>query len=79
MLPVITVSGIQFGTLMGGTVIIEKIFNIPGMGSLLINAIQTRDYPQVQAIVIIITVLILALNLIVDVLYAWLNPRIRYA
>ena len=79
LLPVITVSGIQFGSLMGGTVIIETIFNIPGMGSLLIKAITTRDYPQVQAIVILITVLILALNLIVDVLYAWFNPRIRYA
>ena len=78
MLPVVTISGIQFGILMGGTVIIEKIFNIPGMGSLLINAINTRDYPQVQAVVILITVLILAINLVVDVLYAWLNPRIRY-
>ena len=79
LLPIITISGIQFGSLMGGTVIIETIFNIPGMGSLLIKAITTRDYPQVQAIVIIITVLVLALNLLVDVLYAWLNPRIRYA
>ena len=78
LLPVITISGIQFGILMGGTVIIEKIFNIPGMGSLLINAINTRDYPQVQAVVVLITVLILAINLVVDVLYAWLNPRIRY-
>lgn len=79
MLPVITVLGYEFGRLMGGTVIIENIFNIPGMGRLLITAISGRDYPVVQAIVVVITVLVVILNLVTDMLYAWLNPRIRYA
>ena len=78
LLPVLTISGLQFGSLLGGTIIIEAIFIIPGMGFLLISAIGTRDYPQVQAIVIVLTLVVLALNLMVDVLYAWLNPRIRY-
>jgi ABC-type dipeptide/oligopeptide/nickel transport system permease component len=79
LLPVITVAGIEFGRLLGGTVLIETIFNVPGMGQLLIGAIQHRDYPMVQAIVIVITFLVLGLNLLVDLIYAWLNPRIRYS
>ena len=79
LLPVITVAGIEFGRLLGGTVLIETIFNVPGMGQLLIGAIQHRDYPMVQAIVIVITFLVLGLNLFVDLIYAWLNPRIRYS
>ena len=79
MLPVITVLAYEFGRLMGGTVIIESIFSIPGMGKLLITAISQRDFPMVQAIVVLITILVLALNVITDLIYAWLNPRIRYA
>ncbi len=79
MLPVITVMAYEFGRLMGGTVIIENIFNIPGMGRLLVTAISRRDFPVVQAIVVVITALVLVLNVITDLVYSWLNPRIRYA
>lgn len=78
LLPVITVAAYEFGRLMGGTVLIETIFNVPGMGQLLVGGIQRRDFPMVQAIVIVITVLTLILNLVVDLVYGWLNPRIRY-
>ena len=79
LLPVITVLGYEFGRLMGGTVIIEAIFGIPGMGTLLITSITNRDYPSIQGIVVVITVLVLVLNVVTDLVYAWLNPRIRYA
>ena len=79
LLPVITVAGFEVGRLMGGTVLIETIFNVPGIGQLLVKGIQHRDFPMVQGIVIIITFLVLVLNLIVDLAYAWLNPRIRYS
>lgn len=79
LLPVITVAGYEFGRLMGGTVLIETIFNVPGMGQLLVGGIQHRDFPMVQGIVIVITFLVLILNLVVDLVYGWLNPRIRYS
>ena len=79
LLPVVTVAGYQFSTLLGGTVLIENIFNVPGMGDGLFDAIGLRDFPMIQAIVVVITIIVLLLNLIIDLLYAWLNPRIRYA
>jgi peptide/nickel transport system permease protein len=79
MLPVITVLAYEFGRLMGGTVVIETVFGIPGLGSLLITSITNRDYPAIQGIVVVITVLVLVLNVVTDLVYAWLNPRIRYA
>jgi len=79
LLPVITVLAYEFGRLMGGTIIIERLFGIPGLGTLLIGSIDTRDYPIVQGIVLVITVLVLTLNVVTDLVYAWLNPRIRYA
>ena len=79
MLPVITVLAYEFGRLMGGTVVIEEVFGIPGLGSLLITSITNRDYPAIQGIVVVITVLVLVLNVVTDLVYAWLNPRIRYA
>ena len=78
LLPVVTVAGYEFGRLMGGTVLIETIFNVPGMGQLLIGGIQHRDFPMVQGIVIVITFLVLVINLAVDMVYGMLNPRIRY-
>ena len=78
LLPVVTVAGYEFGRLMGGTVLIETIFNVPGMGQLLIGGINHRDFPMVQGIVVVITFLVLVLNLVVDMLYGLLNPRIRY-
>ncbi len=79
LLPVVTVSGYEFGRLIAGTVIIETIFMVPGMGRLLVNSIFHRDFTMVQAIIVVITVMVLGLNVIMDLLYAWLNPRIRYS
>jgi len=79
LLPVVTVSGFQFGRLLAGTVVIENIFMIPGMGKLLVDSVFHRDYTEVQAIVVLITVSVLILNLLLDVIYGWLNPRIRYS
>ena len=78
-LPVLTISGWQFGRLIAGTVLIETIFLVPGMGKLLIDSIFHRDYIMIQAIVMVVTVVVLVLNLVIDLLYAWLDPRIRYA
>jgi len=78
MIPVITVLGFQMGYLLGGTVVIEEIFALPGMGRLVLQAIFQRDYPVVQGVVLVIALLFVVTNLIVDVLYAWIDPRIRY-
>ena len=65
--------------MIAGTVIIETIFLVPGMGRLLIESIFHRDYIMIQSIVMVIAVLVLALNLFIDLVYGWLDPRIRYA
>ena len=77
-LPVVTVAGFQFSRLIGGAVIMEVIFVIPGMGSLLVASVLVRDYPIVQTFVMLIAVVVLVLNLGIDLLYGWINPRIRY-
>lgn len=79
VLPILTISGWQFGRLFGGTVIIESIFRIPGIGTLLIETVFQRDFPTIQAIIVVIAVSIVVINLLVDLLYGWLDPRIRYA
>jgi peptide/nickel transport system permease protein len=79
LIPVITVLGFQMGYLLGGTVIIEEIFALPGMGRLVLQAIFQRDYPVVQGVVLVIALLFVMTNLVVDLLYAWIDPRIRYA
>ena len=79
LLPVVTLSGYEFGRLISGTVIIEVIFLIPGMGRLLITSILHRDFPMIQATIVLIAVVVLVLNLVLDLFYAWLNPRIRYS
>ena len=78
-LPVITVSGFQFARLLGGSVLIEQIFLVPGIGSLLVDSIFHRDFNIIQATIILVAMLILVLNLIIDLLYGWINPRVRYA
>jgi peptide/nickel transport system permease protein len=78
LLPVVTISGYEFGRLLAGTVVIESIFMIPGMGRLLVDSVFHRDYTEVQAIVMVITATVLILNLALDLVYGWLNPRIRY-
>ena len=77
-LPVLTVAGFQLSRLIGGAVIIEVIFVVPGIGEMLVRSVLIRDYPIVQATVMLIAVVVLVLNLIVDLAYGWLNPRIRY-
>jgi len=78
LIPVITIAGLQFGSLLGGTVIIESLFGLPGLGQLALAAIQNRDYPQVQANVVIFACVYVVINLMVDLAYGWLDPRIRY-
>ncbi len=78
-LPILTMTGWQFGRLFEGAVIIETIFLIPGMGRILIEAVFQFDFPMIQAVIVIIGVGILTINLCVDLLYGWLDPRIRYA
>jgi ABC-type dipeptide/oligopeptide/nickel transport system permease component len=77
-LPVITVIGLQYGALLGGAVVTETIFAWPGVGLLSVQAIQWRDFPLVRAIVAIVSVFFIVINLATDILYAYLNPRIRY-
>lgn len=77
-IPVITIVGGQAAFLMGGSVIIESVFSLPGMGRLTLLAIQTRDYTQLQANVLIFSFMVLFLNFLVDVSYGWFDPRIRY-
>jgi peptide/nickel transport system permease protein len=79
LLPVVTFIGWWGGRLLGGLVIMEIIFAVPGMGTALLQAVSYRDYPTVQAIVFVMALIFLVLNLIVDLLYAWLDPRIRLA
>jgi peptide/nickel transport system permease protein len=78
LIPVITVVGVQVGRLMGGTVVIETIFSVPGMGKLAVAAIFFRDFPVVQAVVLLMGTAILFSNLITDLLYGVLDPRVRY-
>lgn len=77
-LPVVTIFGVEAVILFSGAVIIEKIFNVPGVGTLIVDAMGRRDIPLVQGVVLIIVVFVLLVNLLVDVAYAWLDPRIRY-
>jgi peptide/nickel transport system permease protein len=79
LLPVVTFVGWWGGRLLGGIVIMEIIFAVPGMGTALVQAVSNRDYPTVQAIVFVMALIFLILNLLVDMVYGWLDPRIRYA
>jgi len=78
LIPVVTIVGGQIGTLLAGTVVVETIFALPGMGRLTIEAILFRDYPVVQTNVMLVAGVLVTLNLVVDLTYAWLDPRIRY-
>jgi peptide/nickel transport system permease protein len=69
---------LQLGYLLGGVVIVETVFNLPGVGRFTIDAISDRDYPVVQAAVLFITLIVLLINLLVDLLYAYIDPRIKY-
>ena len=77
LLPVVTVLALHLGTLLGGTVLVEYVFNYPGLSGLLVDAVNARDYPAVQGVVLVISVLFVTLNLGVDLLYGVLDPRVR--
>lgn len=79
LLPVVTFIGWWGGRLLGGLVIMEMIFVVPGMGTALVQAVSQRDYPTVQAMIFVMALVFLLVNLVIDLLYAWLDPRIRYA
>ena len=77
-LPIVTVIGIEFAFLIGGLIVTETVFNIPGVARYLVEAIQWRDYPIVQNLVMFIAIVVILTNLFVDMLYGWLDPRVRY-
>lgn len=79
LLPVITISGLNFANMFGATVITEFVFTVPGLGSLLLDSIQRRDLPVIQSVFILMAVMVLLINMLVDLLYSWLDPRVRYA
>lgn len=79
LIPVITIFGLQFGQVLAGTVVIETVFSRPGIGSLIVNAIMNKDYPLVQGIVLVIALSYVIVNLLVDLTYIVLDPRIRYS
>jgi peptide/nickel transport system permease protein len=77
LLPVVTVLALQLGTLVGGTFVIEQVFAWPGIGRLSLTAIQHRDYAVIQAVVLLVAATFVVVNFLVDLLYVWLDPRIR--
>ena len=79
LIPIVTVAGLQIGILLGGTVVVEEVFTLPGVGRLVLWSIYQRDYPLTQSTILFIAVLFMTINLIVDVLYGYLDPRIRYS
>jgi glutathione transport system permease protein len=78
LIPVVTMMGLQFGFLLGGSIVVEVVFNWPGLGRLLVDAVDMRDYPVIQALVLLFSFEFILINLIVDVLYGLINPTIRY-
>jgi peptide/nickel transport system permease protein len=79
MLPVVTLFGLQLGFLLGGTVVLESIFALPGLGTLLLDSVIRKDFTQLQGLVLFFSVVIIIINIAVDLSYAWFDPRIRYS
>ena len=78
LIPVITILGMRLGSMLAGSMFVESVFNIPGMGSLFVKAIQSRDIPVVQACVLVTALVSCIINLLTDILYAVVDPRVRY-
>lgn len=78
MIPIISIIGINFGLLLGGTVVVETIFSIPGIGHLVVDSVFNRDYPVIQGVILVVAAIYVLINLIVDLLYAYFDPRIDY-
>jgi peptide/nickel transport system permease protein len=79
LLPFVTVVGLMLATFIGGTVVTEAVFTYPGLGRLLIQAIGSRDYPLIQGCILFVLVIYVLMNVLVDVLYAYIDPRIEYS
>ena len=77
MIPVLTVAGLQFGNLITGTIVVENVFVLPGIGRLVFQAIATRDLVLVRDVVMLLAAVVVLVNFVVDVLYAWIDPRIK--
>ncbi|MCD0503541.1 glutathione ABC transporter permease GsiC [Bordetella petrii] len=78
LIPVVTMMGLQFGFLLGGSIVVEAVFNWPGLGRLLVDSVNMRDYPVIQALVLLFSLEFILINLVVDMLYGYINPTIRY-
>ncbi|NHN31756.1 ABC transporter permease [Paenibacillus agricola] len=78
LIPIITVIGITTAVLMGGAIAIETVFTLPGIGRMLISAVSRRDYPLIQGIVLFVSLMFIVINLVVDIIYTWVDPRIKY-
>lgn len=78
LIPVVTMMGLQFGFLLGGSIVVEAVFNWPGLGRLLVDAVTMRDYPVIQTLVLLLSLEFILINLVVDMLYGFINPTIRY-
>ena len=78
MMPVITLQGTMLRNVIGGAVVVETVFVVPGMGKFLVDGILSRDYPVVQAVTVVMTIIVVLSNLLVDLLYGWVDPRIQY-
>jgi peptide/nickel transport system permease protein len=78
LIPIVTVAGLQMGILLGGTVVVEEVFTLPGVGRLVLWSIYQRDYPLTQSTILFVAMMFMAINLMVDLLYGYLDPRIRY-
>ncbi|MBS0342880.1 MAG: glutathione ABC transporter permease GsiC [Proteobacteria bacterium] len=78
LIPVVTMMGLQFGFLLGGSIVVEAVFNWPGLGRLLVEAVDMRDFPVIRALVLLFSLEFILINLVVDVLYGYINPTIRY-
>jgi peptide/nickel transport system permease protein len=79
MLPVVTVIGIEFAFLMGGLVVTEQVFNLNGLGKLFVESVTNQDYTMTQSLVMLVVLIFVVTNFVVDLFYAWLDPRIRYS
>ncbi len=77
MIPIVTIIGIMTGVLLGGAVVVETVFSLPGVGRLIVGAIQRRDYPIIQGGLLITAATFVFVNIAVDILYGWLDPRVR--
>ena len=78
LIPIVTDIGLRFGWLLGGAVVVEAVFKWPGLGSLLVQAVHARDYYLIQGVVFIFAILFLTVNLLIDIIYTYLDPRISY-